>query len=562
MGLRFRKSVKICKGVRVNFSKSGASLSMGVKGARYTIGPKGTRKTVGIPGTGIYYTTSSNIYKSKSKNTPKSTKNPASKNAVVTSDTGETYVFTPEHVKVVNKYLDDITGFHKKCIDPVDWDYIENLEPPFDDGCIGPKEADARKVYDTCKPTVIEKLNKNAFYKRKQTLYDSIALAVQEDKDAYESWKNNVECAKAVKLGNIDAYYEAIMAADPFVDLSKYGTDIEFGTDSSDYMEIEFCSKIGELIPSDKITLTSTGKVSYSNYTKTEYYALCQDYVCSYAIRLARELFALLPVNHVIVHASDKMNNEYQSPKTILSVCFERSLIDMTDFAKFVDASDFVESCIHNMDFKKTLGFKEVERLTKEATQFKINPEEDSITRKRKLSNSKVKIELPWGWFTHNKEYIVSWEKPYYELRKKYYSSKNVDDKISNLKALIQYFTKFKQKFENKGVYFEQYFDEMHLHNAGKKVNPLKEWKKELEELQDGYLDSKEAEDVIAKEGPILRRKIIETIKNNPNILQKDLVKMFHPALKQMVLEQLWNLTKEGIVIKEKSGNSNALKLN
>ena len=83
-----------------------------------------------------------------------------------------------------------------------------------------------------------------------------------------------------------------------------------------------------------------------------------------------------------------------------------------------------------------------------------------------------------------------------------------------------------------------------------------------MEELQDGYLDSKEAEDVIAKEGPILRRKIIETIKNNPNILQKDLVKMFHPALKQMVLEQLWNLTKEGIVIKEKSGNSNALKLN
>ena len=32
MGLRFRRSVKICKGVKVNFSKSGAGLSLGGRG--------------------------------------------------------------------------------------------------------------------------------------------------------------------------------------------------------------------------------------------------------------------------------------------------------------------------------------------------------------------------------------------------------------------------------------------------------------------------------------------------------------------------------------------------
>ena len=60
MGLRFRKSVKICKGVRVNFGKTGASLSVGTKGGRYTMHTSGKKTvSVGIPGSGLYYTQSS-----------------------------------------------------------------------------------------------------------------------------------------------------------------------------------------------------------------------------------------------------------------------------------------------------------------------------------------------------------------------------------------------------------------------------------------------------------------------------------------------------------------------
>lgn len=53
MGMRFRKSVKICKGVKVNFSKSGTSLSLGGRGHSMNFGGRGTRATVGIPGTGL-----------------------------------------------------------------------------------------------------------------------------------------------------------------------------------------------------------------------------------------------------------------------------------------------------------------------------------------------------------------------------------------------------------------------------------------------------------------------------------------------------------------------------
>ena len=55
MSIRFRKSMKLLPGVRLNFSKETVGLSFGVPGARYTINSKGRRTvSTGIPGTGIY----------------------------------------------------------------------------------------------------------------------------------------------------------------------------------------------------------------------------------------------------------------------------------------------------------------------------------------------------------------------------------------------------------------------------------------------------------------------------------------------------------------------------
>lgn len=55
MALRFRKSIKILPGVRVNFGLKGASLNVGAKGASVSIGKRGTYSNVSIPGTGISF---------------------------------------------------------------------------------------------------------------------------------------------------------------------------------------------------------------------------------------------------------------------------------------------------------------------------------------------------------------------------------------------------------------------------------------------------------------------------------------------------------------------------
>ena len=52
--MRFRKRIKIAKGVSLNFSKSGISTSFGMKGLSFNVGTRGTYVNYGIPGTGLY----------------------------------------------------------------------------------------------------------------------------------------------------------------------------------------------------------------------------------------------------------------------------------------------------------------------------------------------------------------------------------------------------------------------------------------------------------------------------------------------------------------------------
>ena len=52
--MRFRKSIRLCKGVKLNLSKSGVSLSTGIRGLSLTTSKKGMWVNASLPGTGIY----------------------------------------------------------------------------------------------------------------------------------------------------------------------------------------------------------------------------------------------------------------------------------------------------------------------------------------------------------------------------------------------------------------------------------------------------------------------------------------------------------------------------
>ncbi len=54
MPFRFRRTMKIAPGVRLNLTKTGVSARVGPRGLGLTVGTSGTTASAGIPGTGLH----------------------------------------------------------------------------------------------------------------------------------------------------------------------------------------------------------------------------------------------------------------------------------------------------------------------------------------------------------------------------------------------------------------------------------------------------------------------------------------------------------------------------
>ena len=112
MGSRFHKSVKIAKGVKVNFSKSGASLSLGGHGHSVNFGGRGrgTTVTAGIPGTGLSYRSKvggnqsrSNAATYHSSSAPRSSVQLPSQVTIRMNDRGQLIIEDPNGVEITDK---------------------------------------------------------------------------------------------------------------------------------------------------------------------------------------------------------------------------------------------------------------------------------------------------------------------------------------------------------------------------------------------------------------------------------------------------------------------------
>ena len=117
MSIRFRRSVKLIPGVRLNFSKSTVGLSFGVPGARYTINSKGRRTvSAGIPGTGLYATETLSSGRRRKRATSEPVKTREVEQQELLSSMGTVIpspgVFASKAEKALSKFLLDI--YHRE----------------------------------------------------------------------------------------------------------------------------------------------------------------------------------------------------------------------------------------------------------------------------------------------------------------------------------------------------------------------------------------------------------------------------------------------------------------
>lgn len=316
MGLRFRKSISLIPGVKLNLGTTGASVSVGKRGMHYTMHTSG-RKTVsvGLPGTGISYVKNiSSGKKSTAKSGARSStgyKDPrdtAAKEALAQQEAANAQA----EVAKYQEYVENLKSQHKQSDPVVDW----------------------RAVCD----------------------HDPTAYGYDKLQDI----------ALHVLGGDVEAYYQAVERMQPYEDLREFGHSFEFGTDASDFAEVQFEIAEEEVMPVIEVTTTASGKLTQKDLSKTKYYELLEDYVCSTCIRTARDTFALLPVSTVYVHAVKTEVNPatgLSEEETFVSVKFTKDWFEKVDFSR-IDPSQFMTLFECRMKCGKTTGFSPVIRLS------------------------------------------------------------------------------------------------------------------------------------------------------------------------------------------------------
>lgn len=125
-----------------------------------------------------------------------------------------------------------------------------------------------------------------------------------------EKWAIYRQYADKVLSGDTAAYLDVLKAVDPMGDLAPYTSSLSVATRDADVMLATFAVR-------DDL-LDSNG----------------EHYLCGLSLRIARDLFATLPVTHVIVTATQK-------EQTIRRVDFPRSAMQNARF-QFVDPVAFV----------------------------------------------------------------------------------------------------------------------------------------------------------------------------------------------------------------------------
>lgn len=344
MGLRFRKSVTLCKGVRLNFGKTGVSISSGVPGFRktYNFNTGRTTTSVGIPGTGIYYVDTKNPSKNKTEKKSggffselfcdNQTSSPAvanntKRNGFSTNDT-PTNTSKPVYVKPST-----VTDGPSNIVKPANNDDAPQLSKndrvetsPADVPVIEQPISTVQVSPNTIVGDVEEKKPEEITYATINAIFENCDVAIDwvdvishknptSDDINPETWKYLHKKAVDVFEGNIDALLEIISTVNPYDDLLEYTENYEFGTDDPTIIEVEF-----------SIIEDGTEKLKKG---------VLEDYFSALAIRVARDTFALLPVEKTLVHVNYKA-------KEVLASTFSRETFNTIDlFGK--DASDIIK---------------------------------------------------------------------------------------------------------------------------------------------------------------------------------------------------------------------------
>lgn len=278
-------------------------------------------------------------------------------------------------VEVYENHVEVLLSVHKDCGDVINWKSLLNSVEPREPSLDVTAEAAASDALATYAPNFLARLLRLEARQRR-ALSRKVEEGKAEDlrrfqtahsdwRQAHANWADERELAHRIISGDKQAKLDAIEAFEPFTEIAHLGSGIELIVHESGLVEARLAIHGTHVIPSEIKSLLKSGKLSTKAMPIGRFNELHQDYVCSCALRVGRELLAILPDDLVMVTALDNVLNSstgHLEELPILSVAFSRNTLDSLNLDA-IDPSEAMKNFVHSMAFKKTQGFSAVVAL-------------------------------------------------------------------------------------------------------------------------------------------------------------------------------------------------------
>lgn len=316
-------------------------------------------------------------------------------------------------------YLQKIQSIHKKAIKPIDWHSILLEKAP-----MKISSEDEKKLWENIKEKkqnlILNKINELEFVRKKQIeereqnklkqqnlfnkalawfsksdkiqqqaeeledkdyqvnvkrLTDEYEIIKEEDTVFFNALKERQEqkymdwlvmniIAKEFLNKNAEHYIKGLNYLDCFSDIKEYGSSIEFKPQKN-LLEVDFYPKSEKIVPIVQKEIGAKNNVIETNMPKTLANQIYQDYICSCILHIARETFAILPIDKTLIHVYsnilDYSTGNYYT-QCIISVLIEKKDLENLNF-NLLDPSDSMKNFYHNMIFDKKEGFTVVQKI-------------------------------------------------------------------------------------------------------------------------------------------------------------------------------------------------------
>jgi len=278
-------------------------------------------------------------------------------------------------VDVYENRIELLLSVHKECSDSIDWHSIRSAPEPQKPENKKEREKKAREKADGYEMGFFDRLF-NREEKIRKRFEEIITRAIDDDvyedriniekwNEEYSDWEESISLAREIIENYDESKIKAIEAIDNFSDISTLGTSLSFRMGDNKVIEATINAHGSDIVPNQIKTLLKSGRLSAKQMPKGKFNEFYQDYVCGCVLRVANEIFSILPEEIVFITVVDSLLNSatgHLEESPILSVAVSRNTIQSLNIDE-IDPSDSMSNFVHNMKFNKLKGFEAVEPI-------------------------------------------------------------------------------------------------------------------------------------------------------------------------------------------------------